>query len=68
MALALHNSINNDDDDGEALCAVVPAPCDAVTDPASVEKVLQKVIEDCHLFQSCNSCRISCLLYQTSGC
>ena len=51
MALALHNSINNDDDNGEALCAVVPAACDAVTDPASVVKVLQKkVIEDCHLF------------------
>ena len=51
MALALHNSINNYDDDDEALCVVVPAPRDAVTDPASVVKVLQKkVIEDCHLF------------------
>ena len=52
MALALHNSINNDNgDDHEDICDVVPAPCAAVTDPASVVKVLQeKVVEDCHLF------------------
>ena len=42
MALALHNSINNDNsDDHEDICDVVPAPCAAVTDPASVVKVLQ---------------------------
>ena len=56
MSLALHKSVNSEDDDEGDLCAMVPTPHDAwsdpaVSDPASVVKVLQKkVIEDYHLF------------------
>lgn len=56
MSLALHKSVNSEDDDEGDLCAMVPTPHDAwsdpaVPDPASVVKVLQKkVIEDYHLF------------------
>lgn len=50
MALALHDSINNEDDDEEG-CAIVPTKHDAVSDLASFVKVLQKrVIKDCHLY------------------
>lgn len=51
MSLALHKSVNSEDDDEEDLCAMVPTPHDAWSDPASVVKVLQKkVIEDYNLF------------------
>ena len=56
VALALHKSINNEDDEEGDLCAMVPTPNDAgsypaVSDPASVVKFLQNnVIDDCHLF------------------
>ena len=44
MALALHKSVNSEDDDEEDLCAMVPTPHDAGSDPASVVKVLQKKV------------------------
>ena len=56
MALALHKSINNEDDEEGHLCPIVPTPNDAgsypaVSDPTSVVKCLQNnVIDDCHLF------------------
>ena len=56
MALALHKSINNEDDEEGDLCPMVPTPNDAgsypaVSDPTSVVKCLQNnVIDDCHLF------------------
>ena len=40
MAMALHKSVNSEDDDEEDLCAMVPTPQDAGSDPASVVKVL----------------------------
>ena len=56
IALALHKSINNEDDGEEDLCATVPTPHDAgsepaVSDLASVVQFLQNnLIDDCHLF------------------
>ena len=56
MALALHKSINNEDDEEGDLCPTVPTPNDAgsypaASDPTSVVKCLQNnVIDDCHLF------------------